>query len=117
MNQNEDFLRLMDPLPADIQRRKDAGDIEGALRLIEKVLAEGKQPELEPRLRAEAHRLPLIERNYPYTREEAISLFREEWPEFTEAQFDALVEGRRIDWRNVGGEMRVHGSFLGSCRV
>ena len=35
MNQNEDFLHLMDPLPADIQRRKDAGDIEGALRLIE----------------------------------------------------------------------------------
>lgn len=117
MNQNEDFLRLMDPLPADIQRRKDAGDIEGALRLIEKVLAEGKQPELEPRLRAEAHRLPLIERNYPYTREEAISLFREEWPEFTEAQFDALVEGRRIDWRYVRGEMRFHDSFLGSCRL
>ena len=116
MSPNEDYLRLMDALPADVERWKAAGDIWGAMRLIEGYLAAGTHPELEPRLRAEAHRLPLIEKNYTYTKAQAIALVREEWPDFTEAQFDALVDNRRIDWRYVNGEMRFHDSFLGSLR-
>ena len=33
-SQNEDFLHLMDALPADLKRRTMAGDISGALALI-----------------------------------------------------------------------------------
>ena len=116
MNPNQDYLHLMDALPADIDRRKAAGDIWGALRLIEGYLAAGTHPELEPRLRVEAHRLPLIEGNYPYTKAQAMDLVRAEWPAFTEEQFDALVDRRRIDWRYINGETRFHDSFLGSLR-
>lgn len=34
-NQNEAFLHLNDALPADIARRRDMGDLAGALRLID----------------------------------------------------------------------------------
>lgn len=117
MDQNQDYLRLMDALPADVERRKAAGDIAGALRLIEGYLADGKHPELTSRLRAEAHRLPLMEWNYPYTKAQAMAMVREEWPDFTEAQFDALVDARRIDWRYLGGEARYITSFLSSLRL
>ena len=116
MNPNQDYLHLMDALPADVEQRKAAGDIWGALRLIEGYLANRTYPELEPRLRVEAHRLPLIEKNYIYTKAQAIALVRAEWPDFTEEQFDALVGNRRIDWRYVNGEPRYLGSFLSALR-
>lgn len=117
MNQNEDFLRLMDALPADVARRSAAGDIPGALRLIDGYLAAGKLPELAPRLRAERVRLERLERNYPYDRAAAIALVQEEWPDFTGERFDALVDARRIDWRYVRGVPHFHSRFLNSLRL
>ena len=46
-----------------------------------------------------------------------MALVRAEWPGFTEAQFDALLDGGRIDWRMVDGELRVHREFLESLRI
>ena len=43
-NQNEAFLHLNDALPADIARRRDMGDLAGALRLIDARLSSGVQP-------------------------------------------------------------------------
>ncbi len=116
-SQNEDFLHLMDALPADVKRRTAAGDIDGVLRLIQGYLSSDKQPELAPRLRAERFRLSRLERNFPHTREQAIALVREEWPGFTPEQFDALVDARRIDWRYVNGAPHFHSRFVNSLRV
>lgn len=115
--ENEDFRHLMDALPADVKRRTMAGDIPGALRLIEGYLADGKQPELAPRLRAERLRLSRLERNFPYDRAAAIALVQKEWPEFTPEQFDALVDARRVDWRYVNGQPHFHSRFVNSLRV
>jgi len=117
MDQNEDFRHLMDALPADVERRVKAGDIAGALGLIDGYLSAGKQPELAPRLRAERVRLNRLEDNYPLTREEAIAQVRQEWPEFTEEQFDTLVDHRRIDWRYVNGRIQYHDRFLSCVRI
>ncbi len=117
MTQNDDFLHLMDTLPADVDRRVKAGDIAGALRLIEAYLASGKQPELAPRLRAERVRLGRLENDYPLTKQQAIAQVREEWPEFTEEQFDTLVDNRRIDWRYVNGQVQYHDRFLSCVRI
>ena len=116
-SQNEDFRHLMDPLPADIDRRVKAGDITGALRLIEGCLSAGIQPELAPRLRAEKIRLSRLTDNYPLFKEEAMAQVRQEWPEFTEEQFDALVDNRRIDWRYVNGRVQYHDRFLSCVRI
>ena len=57
MTKNEAFLRLNDALPADIARRKELGDLEGAARFIDARFASGRQPLLAPRLEAERLRL------------------------------------------------------------
>lgn len=114
-NQNEAFLHLNDALPADIARRRDMGDLAGALRLIDARLSSGVQPLLAPRLEAERLRLTRLPYDYPYTRPEAVALVRAEWPGFTEAQFDALLDGGRIDWRMVDGSCGYTGSSWSPC--
>ena len=116
-SQNEDFLHLMDALPADLKRRTMAGDISGALALIESYLASDRHPDLAPRLRAERLRLSRLERNFPYDRDQAIALVREQWPEFTPERFDRLVAARRIDWRYVNGQPHFHSRFINSLKV
>ena len=116
-DKNLDFAHLYTALPGDIARRKAAGDLEGALRLIDARLEGNLQPELAPRLRVERRRLKLLPHDYSLTRGEAIAQIRAEWPDFTEAQFDALVDDGRIDWRYIQGEPRFHDRFLGSLRL
>lgn len=115
--ENEAMTALTIPLPGDIARRKAIGDLEGALRLIDVYLSRNVEPELVSRLLAERVRLERLPKSYPYTRGEAIAMMREEWPDLTEEQFDALVDGGRIDWRYIHGEMRIHSAFLGSLRL
>ena len=117
MTKNDAFLHLNDPLPADIARRRDMGDLEGAIRLIDARLAAGTQPLLTPRLEVERLRLERLPRDYPYSRAQAVELIRGEWPDFTDAQFDALVDAGRIDWRMIGGALHVHEGFLDSLRL
>lgn len=53
MTQNENFASLCIPLPPDIARCKEAGELERAIRLIDARLERGEQPELAARLQAE----------------------------------------------------------------
>lgn len=117
MTKNDAFLHLNDSLPADIARRKEMGDLAGAIRLIDQRLASHTQPLLTPRLEAERLRLTRLPGNYPYTRTEALDMIRAEWPQCTEEQFDALVDHGRIDWRMIDGELRCQERFLESLRI
>lgn len=116
MTKNNDFSHLFTALPPEIARRKVMGDLEGALRLIDRDLARDSLGLLAPRLRAERVRLERLPRDYPYNRAAALALLRVEWPELTEERFDALVDAGRIDWRNINGEPHYHEDFLDSLR-
>lgn len=117
MTENDNYLHLMVDLPSDVSRRVAAGDLAGAQRLIQGYLDAGCELPLRCRLNAELDRLKRLEDNYPYDRHAAIALVRQEWPDFTEEQFDALVDARRIDWRYINGEERYLASFLNSLRL
>ncbi|MDE6108650.1 MAG: transglutaminase-like domain-containing protein, partial [Oscillospiraceae bacterium] len=116
MTQNDDYRFLHLPLPADVERLRQAGDIEGCRRLICAYLNRGCGETLAARLRCEENRLGRLEDNYPYNKAAALALLREEWADCTEEQFDALVDAGRIDWRYINGEKRYIGSFVGSLR-
>lgn len=117
MSKNLDYAHLNDRLPGDIARRVAMGDTEGALRLINARLEGGQQPELAPRLRVEKLRLSRLSADYSLDREEALAALRAEWPDVTEEQFDALVDGGRIDWRCVDGQVKYHNRFVSSLRL
>ena len=117
MCKNQVFAHLNDRLPGDIARRKAAGDLSGALRLIDARLASGNQPELAPRLLAERIRLERLRADYPYAKNQAIAMVRAEWPDFSEKAFEALVDAGRIDWRNIDGQLHCHNQFLESLRI
>lgn len=117
MNLNDTFRSLHLELPSDVARRKAAGDLEGAARLIDRYLERTSQPELRDRLTVERYRLSTLAEDYCLTREEALAQYRAEWPDGTEAQFDALVDDGRIDWRMVDGQVRYHDRFVASLHA
>lgn len=115
---NGDYRFLDIGLPAEIARLKAVGRLREAQRACTSMLALGGiEPELAACLRAERHRMGRLARQFCVGRGRALELIRAEWPEFTEAQLDDLIERKRIDWRMVEGEQRFLGDFLDSLRV
>ena len=106
-------------LPEDILRRKMWGDFEGAIRLIDRRLADSATPKaMAENLKLQKEMIRLLPQEYPYTREDALSIIRDKIPEFTEEEFDELVDDRRIYWIYVNGEMRFFNRFFSSvCKA
>ena len=119
MNINDTLQFQNVGLPDDILRRKLWGDFEGALRLIDRRLADPATPEaLAQSLRIQKEMIALLPGEYPYSREDALAIIREKIPEFTEDEFDELVDDRRIKWIYVKGEMRFFNRFFSSvCKA
>lgn len=116
-NENRDFARLRDGLPAELERLRLAGEFERAVSLIDRMLDEGVQPTLAPVLRAERARMLRTPMEYCVTRENVLEGIRAEVPEFSEEDLERLIERRRIDWRFVNGEQRFLRGFLRSLRL
>ena len=96
---NENFRYLHMGLPEDILRRKLSGDFKGALRLIDRRLADPKIPQaMKHSLTAHREIICRLPADYPFTREEALARVREHIPDFTEAEFDERVDAGKIGW-------------------
>lgn len=119
MNINDTLQFQNVGLPDDILRRKLYGDFDGALRLIDRRLKDPATPvALKHSLQIQKEMIPLLPGEYPYSREEALAIIREKIPEFTEEEFDELVDDRRIKWIYVKGEMRFFNRFFSSvCKA
>ena len=106
-------------LPEDILRLKIHGDYAGAVRLIDLRLQENN---LSDSLRASLHiqkkicqKLPS---EFPYTKDAALAIIRKDIPDFTEAEFDKLVDQRNIRWIYINGEPHYFNRFYSSlCKA
>ena len=114
---NSDFRYLDVGLPAEIARLKTSGHLDRAIAACDRLLEQDPDPSLAACLRAERHRMWELPRQFCVSRTRAIEMIRDEWPTFTEAQFDELIDHKRIDWRFIDGELRVLDNFLDSLRV
>ena len=114
---NDDFRFLDVGLPPEILRLKDAGYLSQAIEACDRLLAQNPDPSLAACVRAERYRMLETPLHFSVSRDRAIAMIREEWPEFTEEQFDDLIERKRIDWRFIDGELFVLDNFLDSLRV
>lgn len=119
MNLNDTLPYQNIGLPEDILRRKMYGDFDGAIRLIDRRLADPATPEsLAQCLRLHREMIRLLPQEYPYTREDALAIIRDKIPDFTEEEFDELVDDRRIYWIYNKGEMRFFNRFFSSvCKA
>lgn len=101
-------------LPEDVLKRKWAGDFEGEIQLIDALLKKDIPEMLKERLRVERRMIPLLQRQFCYTREQALAWVREKIPDFSEEEFDALELDRQIEYIYVKGEKRYLRSFRGT---
>ena len=106
-------------LPDDILRRKLWGDFAGALRLIDRRMAKGDLPDaMKHCLTVHREMLLRTPEAFPYTREEALAIVRKDIPDFTEEEFQELMDNRDIRWIYVNGEERIFGRFYSSiCKA
>ena len=113
----DDFRHLDIGLPPEILRLKDAGYLTQAVAACDRLLGQNPDPSLAACVRAERYRMLETPLHFSVSRDRAIAMIREEWPEFTEEQFDDLIDRKRIDWRFIDGELFVLDNFLDSLRV
>lgn len=94
------------PLPEDILKRKWAGDLDGAIKAIDRRLKLELPGMLRARLECERERIRRLPTQYPWNREQALSKLREIVPSVTEEQFDDWELDGRIDFIYINGEKR-----------
>ena len=112
---NESFRYLHVGLPDDILQRKLYGDVEGAVRLIDKRLALDTLPKaLRYCLMAEREMILRRGEDYPYTKEEAMALVRKHIADFSEEEFEDRVDAGKIGWIYLNGERRFFNRFFQS---
>ncbi|MCE5235255.1 MAG: lasso peptide biosynthesis protein [Eubacteriales bacterium] len=111
MSVNDSFRYLNVGLPEDIARRKQYGDFESALRLIDLRLKNEIPEALRQCLTVERELIRRLEDDYPFSFEEAMAIVRKDIPDFTEEEFRALVDAYKIDWIYVRGQERYFDRF------
>lgn len=114
MNINSNFKYLNVGLPEDILRRKTWGDFEGAVRLIDKHLATDIPEALRACLICEREMILRLPDDYSYTRETALAKIRAAIADFTEEEFDEMVDDNKIDWIYINGEPHYFDAFYGT---
>lgn len=119
MNINDTLKYMRCGIPEDILRRKMHGDFDGAIRLIDRRLQDQNLPEsLRGSLIIQKKICQELPGEFPYTRQEALEIIRQDIPDFTEAEFDEQVDRRNIRWIYVNGEERYFNRFYSSmCKA
>lgn len=119
MNVNDTLQYLNRGLPGDIRRCKESGDFARAIRLIDLRLADPATPAvMRSSLELQRKICTGLPEEFPYSREDALALIRENIPDFTEEEFDTYVDERRIRWIYVDGKPMYFGRFFSSlCKT
>ena len=118
MNINENFKYLNIGLPEDILRHKMYGNFNEAIRLIDIKLKEDIPQALRSCLIVQRELISRFHLDYPYSKAEALAFVRESIPDFSEEEFDALVDKGAIGWVYSYGEIRYFNRFFASlCKT
>lgn len=102
---NLSYLRY--PLPPDVQRLFEAGDLTRMERVIALRLADPRTPEcLKDRLRFQLEIARALPDSYPLTQEAALRELQSAVRDFSEDELEALRDDGTLDWRYLSGEVR-----------
>ena len=118
MDKNSWFADLSVGLPAEVERYYRAGDFAAANARIDLLLQQDRLPQqAKGALLACREIMRRIPENYTLTRADAIALLRQDVPDFSESEFDALVAADRIDWRYIDGTPYYLDRFAEALRL
>lgn len=113
MSINNTFNFLSIGLPEDILRKKMYGDFEDAVRLIDLRLAnESTSYPLRQCLTVQKEIIRRLPDDYPYKKDEALSIIQTKVPDFTMEEMDYLIDTNQVGWIYVHGEMHIFSGFL-----
>lgn len=108
----DEIRGLQIALPEDIEKAKWCGDFARAHRLIARRLEDPKTPEcLKGRLKLEREILTRLPLDYIYPETDALALIRKDIPDFTENEFQDLIDRGAIDWIYIGGKPCISRRF------
>lgn len=112
MNINDTLRYLNIGLPQDILQHKMVGNFEEAIRLIDLRLSKSNVPHaLRCCMIAQREIMRRLPEEYPFSRSEALALVRSEIPDFSDEEFDQLVDNGRIYWIYINGQPHYHSRF------
>lgn len=107
MNRDELVRSQSVTLPEIILRRRESGDLEGALRAADALLENPDLPRMmRARLLVEKERIRRLPTQYPLTRPAAFAKLAEHVPGLTEEEFDRWEDQGFFDWIMLRGEKR-----------
>ncbi len=113
MTINDTLRYLHLGLPQDIAQRKAHGDLKGALRLIDRRLADEATPApLRHALTAHREIIERLPKNFPVTYEAALAEIRSHIPDFEASELDELIDQRKLRWIYIDGEMHFCSNFF-----
>ncbi|MCD7761885.1 MAG: transglutaminase domain-containing protein [Lachnospiraceae bacterium] len=101
---HEELNALAYELPDEVEKYKQQGDFDAAEEAIERWLQRPVAEALKVRLRLEKKILKGLREDFPYTKEQAIALVREQAPGFDEADLARLDEAGLAEWIFLDGE-------------
>ena len=119
MNINDTLQYLSYGIPEDIQMRKLAGNYAGAIRLIDCRLGEeGLTDAMKGSLLIQKKICQMLPAEFPYSKEDALNIVRQNIPDFTMEELEELIDARRIRWIYVNGQERIFNRFFSSlCKA
>lgn len=107
MNRDELVRSQSVQLPDIVRRRRDSGDLEGAIRAADALLTDPDLPRmLRARLLVEKERIRRLPEQFPDDRETAFRKLRARIPDLTEAEFEEMEDRNVFHWIMLQGEKR-----------
>ena len=115
MNINDTFRYLNVDIPEDIRRCQMLGNFEEAIRLIDFRLAQTNIADcLRHSLTAHKAIFQMLPREFPYSKEDALAIVREDIPDYTEEELQEQMDLRNIRWIYVNGKVGISRRFYSS---
>ncbi len=104
-----DFLSVS--LPEDVEREVNMGNFKVARKIIGRYLRRDISKELRKRLIYEIERMERLKRDYPWKREDAISMLKKDLKDFKEDELDRFIFQGIVERRIIEGEERFFSRF------
>ncbi len=107
----ENVYFLSFSLPDDVKREEDMGNFKVAREIIGRYMRRKIDEELRKRLIYENERMERLKNDYPWRRDEAISILKKEIKNFRDEELDKFISQGIVERRIIEGEERFFSRF------